>query len=180
MGIKLNLGCGYNKIPFFVNVDNDYKCNPDLVHDLECLPLPFEDNSVSEIILDNVLEHLGKDVDVYFNLWKEFYRICEKDAIITIKVPHPRHNNFLHDPTHCRIVTPEGLNLFSKEVNIKDEGGKSSKLGLRLDIDFQITEVKTLADPFYIDKFGRDNIERDMFLYNNVCYENIIVLRCVK
>jgi predicted SAM-dependent methyltransferase len=62
-GLKLNLGCGENKYAAYVNVDKHG--NPDLVHDLETFPWPWPNDSVSEIVLCHVLEHLGHDPAVY-------------------------------------------------------------------------------------------------------------------
>ena len=66
--LKLNLGCGEKRIPDYINVDK--YGNPDIKHDLELFPWPWENNSVSEILLIHVLEHLGKDTDVYFGIFK--------------------------------------------------------------------------------------------------------------
>jgi predicted SAM-dependent methyltransferase len=57
--MKLNLGCGFNKLDGFVNVDKQAACQPDMVLDLERLPWPFEDASVSEVAAFHVLEHLA-------------------------------------------------------------------------------------------------------------------------
>jgi len=84
--LKLNLGCGYNKLEGYVNVDNDENCKPDVLADLE-ERLPFEDNSVDEIILNHVLEHLGQSTKVYFNVWKELYRVLKDGGLILITVP---------------------------------------------------------------------------------------------
>jgi len=56
MGLKLNLGSGQHPQPGFVNVDK--LGEPDLKCDLEVFPWPWPENSVSEILLIHVLEHL--------------------------------------------------------------------------------------------------------------------------
>ncbi len=114
-GLKLNLGCGDLKMPGYINVDK--YGTPDIKHDLESFPWPWETNSVSEIILIHVLEHLGQDIETYFGIFKEMYRICFHGAKIRIVVPHFRHDFFYDDPTHVRVVTPLGLQLFSKKQN---------------------------------------------------------------
>jgi hypothetical protein len=160
----------------YINIDSDKNCHPDLLLDLENSKYPFEENSIDEIYLDHVLEHLGETTSKYFNIWKEFYRICKNGATITIVVPHPRHDNFLHDPTHVRIVTPEGLHLFDQEFNRNDIGGKSSKLGVRLGIDFHIVDYKYIQCPYY----AKGNPEENSRYFNNVAHETRIVLKCRK
>lgn len=111
--MKLNMGCGTNKRDGFINVD---KCgNPDVIWDLETFPWPWDDNSVTEVRFDNILEHLGQTSGVFLRIFQELYRICVNKALITIVVPHPRHNSFLCDPTHVRPIMPETLELFSKK-----------------------------------------------------------------
>jgi len=113
--LKLNLGSGKNPIPGYINVDKFGV--PDVLHDLEKFPWPWETSSVGEVVLRHVLEHLGETTAIYFGIIKELYRVCAPGARISIAVPHPRHNYFLNDPTHVRIVTPEGMQLFSKAMN---------------------------------------------------------------
>ena len=115
--MRLNLGCGDKRMPGWRNVDKIAMCNPDEVVDLERLPWPWPDDSVEEILLSHVLEHIGQTPDVYLGIIKEIYRVCRDGAKITIVVPHPRHDHFLQDPTHVRVVTPEGLNMFSQAAN---------------------------------------------------------------
>ena len=71
--MKLNLGCGNNKLDGFVNVDNQAVCSPDMLIDLEVFPWPFKGNSIDEIIMSHVLEHLGQTNEIYLNIIKEIY-----------------------------------------------------------------------------------------------------------
>ena len=59
-----------------------------------------------EIKLIHVLEHLGQDINIYFGIFKEIYRISKNGAKIFITVPDHKHDNFYADPTHVRVVTP--------------------------------------------------------------------------
>ena len=61
--MKLNLGCGNKLLKGYINLDkfNYYKC--DVTHDLEKFPYPFKNDSVNEILLSHVLEHIGQQPD---------------------------------------------------------------------------------------------------------------------
>jgi hypothetical protein len=149
--MKLNLGCGHDKKKGWINVDNYEGCHPDIVHNLEKFPYPWEDNSIEEINMEHVLEHLGQTYDVYVGILKELYRICDNGAIIHIVVPHPRHRDFIGDPTHVRMITPEGLQLFDKEQNQHciDNNYANSPLGIANDVNFKIIGVSYDLDDKY-------------------------------
>ena len=55
---KLNVGCGKDIRPDFVNLDVAPLPGVDVVHDLTRKPWPFEDKRFDHIELINVLEHL--------------------------------------------------------------------------------------------------------------------------
>lgn len=140
-GLRLNLGCGMNRLDGFVNVDRHGE--PDLRHDLEVTPWPWPDDSVSEVLLTHVLEHLGRDPQVYLAIIKELYRICHDGASIRIVVPHHRHDHFFNDPTHVRAITADGMTLFSQRLNRLwiAQGFAHSPLGIYLGVDFEVVEV---------------------------------------
>ena len=56
--IVLDLGAGVKKYPGSIAVDSNPVTNPEVLHDLNVIPYPFESSSVDEVRLDNVLEHL--------------------------------------------------------------------------------------------------------------------------
>jgi hypothetical protein len=181
--LKLNLGCGNNKLPGFLNVDKAAGCAPDRVVDLESFPWPFDDDSVGEVVLRHVLEHLGAAPEVYLGVFRELYRVCAKDTTVTITVPHPRHDDFLNDPTHVRAVTPQGLELFSKKRNREwAKGGyANSPLGLYLDVDFEIVRATYVPASPWRERIDKNQVSRAQFaeairMYNNVVREIEIVL----
>ena len=182
--MKLNLGCGYNHEESYVNVDQDELCKPDIVADLE-KPLPFEDNSVDEILMQHILEHLGQDTKTYFSVWKELYRVMKDQAVIKIIVPHWEHENFHHDPTHVRKVTPVGVDMFNQERNkqVIASGGSETTLGLQLGIDIEVYEVGYDFMPWFqniIRGKPQHFAELEMKKYNNACYQLQINARAHK
>lgn len=183
--IKLNLGCGENHKPGYVNVDKFGK--PDILFDLETFPWPWEDNSVHEILLYHVLEHLGQITEVYLGIIRELYRICAPGAKIHINVPHPRHDSFINDPTHVRAVTIESLGLFSKKKNRQwVEGGfANSPLGLYLDVDFELVDTIIVLDPLWQKKLNDNEVSETQVReaiskYNNVLVETQMTLQAIK
>src|ERR1700761_187803 len=111
------MGSGLNRKPGYVNVDASAESEPDEVFDLEVTPWPWPDSCAEEVRFNHSLEHMGGDAKVFLAIMKELYRICAHGAIVDIHVPHPRHDYFIGDPTHVRIITTEVLRLFSKKFN---------------------------------------------------------------
>ncbi len=149
--MKLNMGCGHNKMPDYVNVDLSPACDPDMVCDLEVLPWPVDDDSVDTVRFNHSLEHLGQDSRVFLGMMKELYRVCRNGAEIEIIVPHPRHDAFIGDPTHVRIITPGTLNLFNRALcdECKRIGAANTPLAHYLDVDFRLVRWNSvLAEPY--------------------------------
>ena len=176
--MKLNLGCGSKILEGYTNVDKFDYYKPDIVHDLEITPYPFEDNSIDEIILNHVLEHIGQDPNIFNNIIKELYRICKNKTVIHIRVPHPRHDDFISDPTHVRPVTILGLQLYDKELNEKWEKGgfANSPLALIHNVNFKVFNVVYVVDDKYKKllnekKITEAEVNEFMHKYNNVIKE---------
>lgn len=185
--MKLNLGCGSKILNGYTNVDKFDYYNPDILHNLEKFPYPFDENSVEEIILSHVLEHIGQDPDIFNQIIKELYRICKNDAILNIAVPHPRHDSFISDPTHVRPITLLSLRLYDQELNKKWEKNKAANtpLGLIHGVNFQIISVQYIVDEKYkkllVEKQINENeIKEYAEKYNNVIIESKFKWKVIK
>ena len=80
--IKLNLGCGSDIKKGYINCDKVQIPGVDKIVDLD-QKLDFADNSVDEIILIDVLEHVGDIIKVL----EELHRILKKGGALKIRVP---------------------------------------------------------------------------------------------
>jgi SAM-dependent methyltransferase len=145
--VKVNLGAGYKRFDGFVNVDDDPLTKPEYLVDLEAGKLPFEDNSVDEMICSHILEHIWN----FIPLMQEIHRVCKHGAIINIVSPYHLHDIQFIDPTHKRFITVEGMRLFSQKFNQEciDTQGSSSGLGLKFNINFEIVAFDFNYDSFY-------------------------------
>ncbi len=168
--VRLNLGCGNSKLADFINVD--LYGEPDLRLDLESPDWPWADNSVDLILLNHVLEHLGQQFDVFNRVIKNIYRVCKPGAKVIINVPHPRHDNFIGDPTHVRVVTPQVMSLYDKvQCEAWQAGGYSNTpLALYHGVDFRLVECVYVPDWAY-EKLPPHNLEAMAREGNNIVSE---------
>lgn len=81
--MKLNLGCGNTRIEGWIGVDFLSGPAVDVIADLT-KPLPWESNSVDEVLASHVLEHIVMFEDTI----REIHRILRPGGILTIKVPY--------------------------------------------------------------------------------------------
>jgi hypothetical protein len=181
--LKLNLGCGSHKLAGWVNVDKEPACAPDRIVDLESLPWPFESDSVGAVMFRHSLEHLGRTPEIYLGIFRELYRVCAPNAEVTIIAPHPRHDDFISDPTHVRAITPQGLELFSKKKNRAwaEAGLANTPLGLYLDVDFEIVRATMRPAAIWRERLKKGLVRESEFAevvrhYNNVIREIEVVL----
>jgi hypothetical protein len=172
--LKLNLGCGIKFLKNYINVDKFG--TPDLCFDLETFPYPWDDNSVAQIEMHHVLEHLGQQTSVYLQIVQELYRICEPEAKIHITVPHHRSDRFFHDPTHVRPITPVGLSMFSKQKNREwQANGKAfTLLALYLDVDFELVNVIYTPSEIWFERYRDNASDLEFLLKESAIYSNLI------
>ena len=114
-----------------------------------------------------------------------------------IIVAHHFHEMFISDPTHKRPITVDGMMLFSKKFNREHiaKHGSSSGMGLKFNVDFEITWYdydydifyeSMIADYKYRRETGKTTKEEDFLVTrlmreaNNVAIHTKIKLKVVK
>ena len=105
---RLHLGCGNNIFPGWINLDLAPLPGVDIVHDLHQFPWPFEDVSIDEVYMKDVLEHLPDTV----RTMEELYRICTPGARLYIAVPYWNCFEAITDPTHVRFFNEFTFEFF--------------------------------------------------------------------
>lgn len=94
--MRLDLGCGTKKQDGYVGMDKLKIEGVDIIHDIENIPWPIENNVCTHINASHVLEHISptKIIDVMNEIWRVMKQGCELDA----RTPYGDYYKF--DPTH--------------------------------------------------------------------------------
>lgn len=105
-------------------LDIDPKCKPDIVHDLEVYPWPFEDDSFDEIHAYEVFEHLGHQGDYksFFQLFTELARITKNEGVLIFTCPKLDSIWLWGDPGHRRYIGPETITYLAQSAYVLQVG----------------------------------------------------------
>lgn len=99
--MKLNVGCGNKIIDGYLGVDKFECSGARYICDIEKENLPFDNNVVDSILLDNVIEHF---LDIP-GVMRELIRVSRKGADIQIITPHFSSLDSWMDPTHLHHLS---------------------------------------------------------------------------
>lgn len=174
--IRLNLGCGRRPVPGWINVDIRGDVGADVVVNLDEPGWPWASGSVSEVLFNHSLEHLARWDLVLRELW----RVCADGARIEIHVPHPRHDDWINDPSHAWCPTPEMLAMLSREICRNLSRAANTPLADILGVDFALTRVEMILDPAYAALEHDPALGRWIRERNNVVKEVLMELRAIK
>ena len=133
--MELLIGCGHSRekrvkfpeIPEewaeLVTLDIDESVEPHVLHNLDMLPYPFDDNQFDEIHAYEVLEHCGTQGDYrfFFQQFEEFHRILKPGGWFIGSCPSWDAEWAWADPGHRRILTPKTF-MFLSQVNYEGCG----------------------------------------------------------
>lgn len=107
----LDVGCGKKKFPGAVGIDVRSNVSPDIQHDLDQLPWPFEDNTFDLVLIRHALEHLR---DVVATV-EELYRITKPGGTIVVEVPHFSWCEAYAHPGHIHFFAGGSFDYFHPE-----------------------------------------------------------------
>jgi SAM-dependent methyltransferase len=132
---ELLLGCGSSRTKRLkVDEDFNFSClttldynedhHPDVIHDLNILPYPFESDSFDEIHAYEVLEHCGSQGDwrYFFAQFSELWRILKDGGHLLATVPSRLSPWAFGDPSHTRVIQPESLVFLFQDEYRKQVG----------------------------------------------------------
>ena len=158
--MELLLGCGNNRekkvgLPGLpetwskdlITLDIDDHCSPDVLHDLNRLPYPFDENMFDEIHAYEVLEHCGAQGDwrFFFNQFDEIHRILKPGGYFIATCPNWDSPWAWGDPGHTRIISPESL-VFLVRSEYEVQVGKTAMTDYRgaYEGDFELITRKEM------------------------------------
>jgi tetratricopeptide (TPR) repeat protein len=169
--IKLNIGCGKNIISEWINIDNSSLPGVDVIADLdECdtKQLPFNDDTVDELLASHVLEHIKNTL----SLMQELHRIAKPNAKFIIRVPYGSSDDAYEDPTHIRKFFMNSFGYFSQPFYWRADYGYMG--------DWLTKNIILIVDK---DRFINKHVEEIMYAintYRNVVKEMIVELVAIK
>lgn len=151
--MKLDLGVGNKpREPGFTTVDCVAAFAPDVVLDLETFPYPWADESVDEIRMIHVLEHLGQDPKVFLKIMAELHRILVPGGLLTIWVPHPRSDTFIGNYQHVRPISQLMMQQFSRK------NGWQPDIYAETGIDLEIVQADNVLFPAWAKALSEGQI----------------------
>ena len=112
----LDVGCGSNKTPGAIGLDNNPRTAADVIHDLGTVPYPFAENEFDEIISRHAVEHVP-DVMTFVT---ELYRITKPGGRIKLVTPHYTNPDWANDPTHRNHFNSYSFNVFMPDRRVFD------------------------------------------------------------
>ncbi len=126
--MELLIGCGNSREKLLsLNGGKDWKglvtldinpdVKPDVVHDLNILPYPFESDTFDEIHAYSVLEHIGSQGDyrAFLGQFSELWRILKDGGVLMGTVPDMASPWLWADPGHRRLISNKTLTFLSQK-----------------------------------------------------------------
>jgi len=154
----LDIGCGTNKIPGAIGMDINPRSAADVIHDLDDVPYPFDDNQFDEVIGRHVIEHVRDPMAVV----AELHRITRHGGVIKLVAPHWTNPDFATDLTHRNHINSysfrnmiEGREVFPfyTEARFRQRKTRVTLLNLWKPLEFLINLDNVCPQARFVRKF---------------------------
>lgn len=109
--MKLDVGCGSAKQSGWIGMDMVRHEQVDIFHDLRELPWPVETDSVDELRMANVIEHLPDTIGTF----NEIHRILKPGGTATLSYPWYKSYGAYGDPTHVHYFNDRMIQYFQRD-----------------------------------------------------------------
>lgn len=151
----LDLGCGDCKTEKAYGIDAVKLKGVNLVYDLNQIPYPFEDNQFERVVMNDILEHLDKPIDVL----REVYRILKPKGTVEIRVLYWNHKYNYSDPQHKHAFTERYFEYFCGRIR-----------AYYMDYAFSDLEIEYHFTPEAVMEFGgnEENLLKKAHFYCNI------------
>lgn len=134
-----------------ITLDFNEDMKPDVVWDMNRVPLPFPDNTFDEIHAYEVLEHTGQQGDFrfFFAQFADLWRMLKPGGHLMATVPQWDSPWAWGDPSHTRIITKGSL-VFLSQQEYKNQIGKTAMTDFRrwYQADFECVGGQDLEHQF--------------------------------
>ncbi len=134
---RLDLACGVNKKENFTGIDRNKEIKPDIIHNLDTYPWPFEDQSCFELHCNHFVEH----VHSLNKFMEECHRILVPKGLLVISAPYYTSFEASMNPDHKRVINEKTFLFFNQEYI------KKSKVEFDTHANFKVEGVKYHFDP---------------------------------
>lgn len=175
-GVRLNLGCGRNIVPGWINIDRAPGPGVDVVTDLErgelwtTLGTRAPANSVDTILACHVLEH----IHYLIPLLRECHRVLRPGGHLVVLVPHLGSDDAWEDPTHVRAFSERSWIYFQQATY--EQAGRASAYASGVDFTFEPVLVYLVPTDEWRERSVEDLTEA-VTRYRNVVREIHFVLQ---
>ncbi len=168
--IRLHLGCGRTILQGWINLDIAPLPGVDVVANLDTcgtVPLPFQENSIDEIMCIHTIEHLKNTLP----FMQELHRIAKPDARAVFLVPYGSSDAAFEDPTHMRPYFLNSFEYFAQPCYWRADYGYRG--------DWQAENIELLVEDKYSGKTAEE-IFYEIMRQRNTVLEMTVSLRAIK
>lgn len=179
--LRLDLGCGQRVTEGFSGVDIMSGDGVDYVVDLFQYPWPFKDRSVAEVVSNHVIEHIPHyrpeydGVDGFWMFFNELYRVCQKNATVTLTCPYAKADRGFWDPSHTRYI--HEVNFYYLNPEWREAQGLSH---YPVTANFEVVNIEGAGVPDEIMNRNPELQSQARSWYWNVVTDLVVILKAIK